>query len=118
VRECSIQPWVFHGRENFLPLLLQGEEKIRSNQEAHAKLERIFAVNQPLYTAFLLKEELRALWTCSSRTQAEMYLGNWLKKAWASGVAQVVKFACTVASHRTVILNYFDHPYSVFHCIN
>jgi len=93
-------------------LLLQGEEKIRSNQEAHEKLERLFKMNQPLYTAYLLKEELRALWSCSSRTQAEMYLENWLKKAWASGVAQVVKFACTVAAHRTGILNYFDHPFT------
>jgi len=42
-------------------LLLQGEEKIRSDKEAHAKLERLFTVNQPLYTAYLLKEELRAL---------------------------------------------------------
>jgi transposase len=48
-------------------LLLQGEEKIQNNQEAHAKLERLFSVNQSLYTAYLLKEELRALWTCSSR---------------------------------------------------
>jgi len=93
-------------------LLLQGEEKIRSDQEAHAKLERLFTVNQPLYTAYLLKEELRALWTCSSRTQAEMYLENWLKKAWASEVQPVIKFACTVAAHRTGILNYFDHPFT------
>ncbi len=93
-------------------LLLQGEEKIRNDQEAQAKLERLFTVNQPLYTAYLLKEELRALWNCSSRTQAEMYLENWLKKAWVSGIAQVVKFACTIASHRVGILNYFDHPFT------
>jgi hypothetical protein len=55
-------------------LLLQGEEKIRSDHEAHAKLERLFTVNQSLYIAYLLKEELRALWNCSIRTQAEMYL--------------------------------------------
>ena len=85
---------------------------MRTDQEAHAKLKRLFTVNQPLYTAYLLKEELRALWTCSSRTQAEMYLENWLKKAWASGVVQVVKFAFTVAAHRTGILNYFNHPFT------
>jgi len=93
-------------------LLLQGEEKIKNDQEAKAKLERLFTINQPLYTAYLLKEELRALWFCSSRIQAEMYLENWLKKAWASGVAQVIKFATTLASHRTGILNYFDHPFT------
>jgi transposase len=75
-------------------------------------LERLFTINQPLYTAYLLKEELRALWNSSNRALAEMYLENWLKKAWASGIVQVVKFACTLASHRTGILNYFDHPFT------
>jgi len=93
-------------------LLLQGQENIQTDREAHVILERLFSVNQPLYTAYLLKEELRALWSCSSRTQAEMYLDNWLKKAWASGVVQVAKFAGTIASHRTGILNYFDHPFT------
>ncbi len=32
-------------------LLLKGEEKIQSDQEAKAKLERVFIINQPLYTA-------------------------------------------------------------------
>jgi transposase len=93
-------------------LLLQGEEKIQNNQEAHAKLERLFSVNQSLYTAYLLKEELRALWTCSSRAQAERQLENWLKKAWNSGVRPLAKFANTIAVHRTGILNYFDHPFT------
>ena len=75
-------------------------------------MERLFTINQPLYTAYLLKEELRALWNCANRFQAEMYLQNWLKKAWASGVAQVVKFATTMAFHRTGILNYFNHPFT------
>lgn len=93
-------------------LLLQGEEKIRNDQEARAKLDRLFTVNKPLYTAYLLKEELRALWTCSSRSQAEMYLQNWLKKAWTSGVTALSKFARTLAAHRTGILNFFDHPFT------
>lgn len=93
-------------------LLLQGEEKIGSNHEAHMKLERLFTVNQPLYTAYLLKEELRALWNCSNRDQADRYLDNWLKKARTSGVKPVIKFAHTIAAHRTGILNYFDHPFT------
>jgi len=93
-------------------LLLQGEEKIRDNQEARAKLDRLFTVNKPLHIAYILKEELRALWTCSSRLQAAMYLQNWLKKAWTSGVTSLIKFANTLAAHRTGILNFFDHPFT------
>ena len=93
-------------------LLLQGEEKIRDDQDARAKLDRLFTVNKPLHIAYLLKEELRTLWTCTSRLHAEVHLQNWLKKAWASGVAALIKFAKTLAAHRTGILNFFDHPFT------
>lgn len=93
-------------------LLLQGEEKIQDNQDARAKLDRLFMVNTPLHIAYLLKEELRALWTCTSRLNAEIHLQNWLKKAWASGVTALTKFAKTLAAHRTGILNFFDHPFT------
>lgn len=91
-------------------LLLGAEEKIETNVEAKAKLERLFAINQPLYTAYLLKEELRAFWNCTTRTEAEQSLENWLKKAQSSRVVEVVRFAQTIATHRTGLLNYFDHP--------
>jgi transposase len=93
-------------------LLLQGEEKILSDQEAKAKLERAFTINQPLYIAYILKEELRALWLCTNRKQAKIYLKNWLRKAWASGVASVIKFASTIALHRYGIINYFNYRFT------
>ena len=109
-RDASLtEKEVYKGVRYFL---LKGEEKINNDQEAKMKLERLFTINQPLYTAYFLKEELRTLWLCSSRTQAELYLDNWLKKAWASGVTQVIHFASTLASHRTGILNYFFHSFT------
>ncbi len=93
-------------------LLLRGEEKILSDREAREKLDRLFALNQPLHTAYLLKEELRSLWSCSSRAQAEPALDNRLKNACAGGVRQLKKFARAIAAHRSGILNYFDHPFT------
>ena len=93
-------------------LLLQGEEKILNDQEAKAKLERVFTINRPLYIAYILKEELRALWLCPSRKLAKIYLKNWLRKAWASGVAEVIKFAATISLHRYGIIKYFNHRFT------
>jgi len=41
------------------------------------------ALNESLNTGYILKEELRALWNCSSREEATEYLENWLIKAWS-----------------------------------
>lgn len=91
-------------------LLLKGEEKIENETKAKAKLNRLLDLNQTLNTAYVLKEELRNLWSCTNRQKAEEYLNNWLKKARSSGVRLIQKFANTLASHRIGVLNYFDHP--------
>lgn len=90
-------------------LLLKGEEKIENNQQAKAKLMKLFYLNHPLNTAYILKEELRALWNCSCLKDAEIYLNNWIKKAFASEIKLLQKFAAKIAGHRVGILNYFNH---------
>jgi len=91
-------------------LLLKGQEKIENDYKAKYRLNRLLAINQSLNTAYILKEELRELWNCTSRKESEQYLSGWLKKAWASGVTLIKKFATMVASHKVGILNYFNHP--------
>lgn len=93
-------------------LLLKAEEKIEDNTIARAKLDRLLSINQNLNIAYILKEELRGLWSKDYREEAEEYLANWVKKAWASGIKPLIKFANKIASHRTGILNYFDIPIS------
>jgi transposase len=90
-------------------LLLKGEERIAERTVARTKLERLLSLNRSLNTAYILKEELRQLWNCASRAEAEQYLTNWLKKAWASGIALLARFANKLAGHYTGLLNYFDH---------
>jgi len=60
-------------------------------------------------TAYILKEELRELWSCISLKDAKQYLNDWLKKAWTSGITLIKKFATMLASHKVGILNYFNH---------
>jgi transposase len=90
-------------------LLLKGEEKIEDDCAAKAKLDRLLELNESLNTAYVLKEELRRLFTCHTVEQAEEYLKNWLEKAWSSAIGPLKKFANKLASHKTGILNYFKH---------
>jgi transposase len=90
-------------------LLLKGEEKIKNSTAAKEKLDRLLSLNRSLNIAYVLKEELRAFWNCQSRGEAEIYLANWVKKAWASGIMPLMKFANKLAAHRYGLLNYFEH---------
>ena len=90
-------------------LLLKGAEKIEAGSSAKVKLDRLLQLNQSLNTAYVLKEELREFWSCSTRKEAEEYLNEWLSKAWASGITPLKKFANKLMGHRSGILNYFDH---------
>jgi len=90
-------------------LLLKGEEKIEDGSDAKTRLEQLLKLNEPLNTAYILKEELRRLFDCSAVEEAEEYLNNWLEKARASLIQPVMKFADKLASHRTGIFNYFKH---------
>jgi len=91
-------------------LLLKGQESIENDYKAQHRLHRLLEVNKSLNTAYILKEELRELWSCTTLKEAEQYLENWLKKAWVSGISPVIKFAKRIASHRSGLLNYFKHP--------
>ena len=90
-------------------LLLKGKEKIEDNTAAKEKLDHLLALNESLHTAYLLKEELRTLWDCPSREDAEELFDNWLWKAWSSDIELFVKFANKLSKHRKGILNYFDY---------
>lgn len=91
-------------------LLLKGQEKIEDGSSARKRLDHLLEINTTLHAAYVLKEELRSLWSCSDRSTAEAYLLEWFAKAWSSGVALVKSFANKIATHWKGILNYFDHP--------
>ena len=70
------------------------------------------AANEPLYTAYLLKEELRMFWAMGDEVTAELVLDNWLEEARASGLQHFEKLAETLDKYRRGLLSYFQHPIS------
>jgi len=65
-------------------------------------------INQPLATAYYLKEELKLIWQQANREECEKFFGQWIAKAFASGIKGLHKVANSLLSHRTGIFNWYD----------
>jgi len=55
-------------------LLLRAGERLDSDQVT--RLESLKTLNEPLFVAYLLKEELRLLWSLPSKKKAKRFLRN------------------------------------------
>ncbi len=97
-------------------VLLKGGENLsdkpnprHDGKSERQRLEDALAYNKPLATAYILKEELRLLWSRGDKAQGSAYLDSWISRAEASGIAQLSKMAESLRRHRDGILAYFDH---------
>lgn len=81
--------------------LLKAPENLSDKDKT--RLSAVSRLNTKTYRAYLLKEELRALYRCSPRA-AERHLNAWLCWATHSRLAPFVKFAATVRRHHEGIL--------------
>jgi transposase len=89
-------------------LLLKNPENL---DEEHNELERLaeaLELNTPLTTAYYMKEELRQIWTQATKAAARRLLNSWIRRAEASGVGMLRRFAATLQEHRDGILAYYD----------
>jgi transposase len=80
---------------------LKAPEKLRS--EERVRLAEVAAINQHVYRGYLLKEELRALYTCGP-ISAKRHLEEWLSWASRSKPRPFVKLARTLRKYRDGIL--------------
>jgi transposase len=85
--------------------LLKAEENLRPDEEA--KLADVAALNRRVYRGYLLKEELRALYRCTSRG-ARAHLRRWLGWASRSKLRPFVKLAQTLRRHQDGVLAAVD----------
>jgi transposase len=71
-------------------------------------LEEALALNRPLAIAYYLKEDLRQIWQQRDKAAARLVLNDWIRRAKASGITMLVKFARLLTEHRKGILAYYD----------
>jgi transposase len=89
-------------------LLLKNPENLDETRNEHERLQEALALNQPLATAYYLKEDLRQLWSYPNKRAAKAFLKDWVARAKASGIKMLVKFANTLMAHASGILAYYN----------
>lgn len=88
-------------------LLLKRAEDLDESKDERARLEEALALNRPLALAYYLKEELCEFWEQPGRRFAAVFLNDWIRRAEASGVAQLEQMARTLNAHRDGLLAYY-----------
>jgi len=93
-------------------LLLKNPGNLDEKKGERERLKEALRLNQPLYTAYYLKEDLRKVWTQPGKKQALRVLDEWIQKASSSGIAMLKTMAKTLSAYKSGILGYYDFPIS------
>lgn len=93
-------------------LLLKNPENLDDKRGERQRLDEALRLNEPLATAYYLKEDLRQIWTQPDKRTARRVLRDWLARARASGIRILKQFADTLEGHQEGVLNYYHYPIS------
>lgn len=93
-------------------LLLKNPENLDDDRDERQRLEEALRLNEPLATAYYLKEDLRQIWSQPDKRTARRVLRDWLARARASGIRILQQFADTLDAHQEGVLNYYQYPIS------
>jgi transposase len=93
-------------------LLLKNPENLDPSRNESKRLHEALLLNQPLATAYYMKEDLRRVWEQPDGQAGQRVLDDWIRRAESSGIPMLVRFAHTLAAHRSGILNYYRYPLS------
>jgi transposase len=93
-------------------LLLKNPENLDPVKGEPQRLREALRLNEPLATAYYLKEDLRQIWEQLGKFPARMKLLDWYHQAMASGIRALKEFAKTLLIHADGILAWYDYPIS------
>jgi len=89
-------------------LLLKNPEHLDERRRERDRLDEALQLNQPLATAYYLKEDLRQIWEQPDKARARRFLKDWIARAECTGIRLLQQLAKTVATHRESILAWYD----------
>jgi transposase len=93
-------------------LLLKNPENLNPKNDERKRLDEALKLNQPLATAYYMKEDLRRFWSQPDKQTAQKFLTDWMDRANASGIQMLKKMAKTLGSKRSGLLAYYDFKIS------
>ena len=91
-------------------LLLKNYDSLDTN--GMERLNALLAINQPLFIAHALKEQLRLFWDKKNYDEAKIFLEKWCLDALLSNIRVLVKIAKTFHKYSKGLLNYFKYRIS------
>lgn len=93
-------------------LLLKNPEHLDEERDERRRLAEALKLNQPLATAYYLKDELRQVWSQPTKDAAAAFLKGWCTRASTAGIRILTTLANTVGALRHGILAWYDHRIS------
>jgi transposase len=93
-------------------LLLKRPENLDPKKDEPKRLAEALKLNQPLATAYYLKEDLAEVWEQEDEDAARAFLLDWIAQAETSGIRMLKQFAKTLRYHALGILAWYDYPIS------
>jgi transposase len=88
--------------------LLKNPENLDAEKDEKQRLKEALALNEPLSTAYYLKDDLQRFWNQPGEAFATTFLNGWIHRAEASGIKILQQMAKTLAAHRTGLVAYYD----------
>lgn len=93
-------------------LLLKNPENLDPKKRERERLDEALKLNETLFVAYYMKDQLRLLWSQPDKPTARQFLNGWIQLANFSGIRMLMSFAKTLAAHREGILAWYDYPIS------
>ena len=92
--------------------MLKNPENLDVSRNESERLKEALALNEPLATAYYMKEELRQFWEQEDKASSGALILDWMRRAETSGINLLKRFAHTVSAHREGILAWYDDKIS------
>jgi transposase len=93
-------------------LLLKNPENLDPKKRERERLDEALKLNETLFVAYYMKDQLRLLWSQPDKRTARQFLNGWIQLANFSGIRMLMSFAKTLAAHREGLLAWYDYPIS------
>ena len=110
-RDLAAQiPKTIRRRRGLRFVLLRARENL--GVKGNSILAELMEINRPLYQAYLLKEQLRTLWSFPSAGSATRFLKQWIDQANSTGLRSFRQLAKTLKRCQHSILAWYQHRIS------
>ena len=90
-------------------LLLRNRRDVRKRKD-RVQLRELLAANRALFIVYVLKDDLKRLWTYRTPAAARRWWRGWYARAMESGLRPLIRFAEGIAARLDGVINHCRYP--------